>query len=77
MLQELIDIVLVKNKMLFFHSTFFNMDISVSIAYRPFRFETCILEIQMEGSVSQNSFFLGNVEIYEEIMYQKLPVFFT
>ena len=54
MLQELIDIVLGKNKMLFFHSQFLNMDISVNITYRPFRFETCILEIQMEGSVSQN-----------------------
>ena len=31
-----------------------NMDISVSIAHIPFKFETCILEIKIEGSVSQH-----------------------
>ena len=34
------------------------MDISVNIAHTPFRFKTCILEIQIEGSVFQN-FHLG------------------
>ena len=33
---------------------FLNMDILVNIAHTSFRFITCILEIQMEGSVSQN-----------------------
>ena len=41
--------------MCFFHVYFFNMNISVNIADTPFKFETCILEIRMEGSVSQNS----------------------
>ena len=31
-----------------------NMDISVNIAYTPFKFETCIPEIQMEGIMSRN-----------------------
>ena len=39
---------------MFFHVHFMNMDISVNIAHTSFRFETCILEIQMAGSVSQN-----------------------
>ena len=88
MLQEPTDIMLGRNKMLFFSLTIFeqmcwhplmNLDInlgtnaykqtknnhalvqydlttpfSVNIAYGPCRFEKCILEIQMEGSVSQN-----------------------
>ena len=37
------------------HVHFFNMDISVNIAHTSFRFETCILEIQMQGCMSQNS----------------------
>ena len=45
--------------MFFFHVNFLNMDISVNMAHTPFKFETFILEIQMEGSVSQN-FDLGN-----------------
>ena len=40
--------------MCFFHVHFLNMDISVNITHTSFRFETCILEIQMEGSMSQN-----------------------
>ena len=55
------------------------MDISVNIANRPFKFETCILWIQIEGSlfdIRPSDFFLSNVEIYEgKKMYQKLPVF--
>ena len=31
-----------------------NMDISVNIAHTSFRFETCILEIQMQGIMSQH-----------------------
>ena len=34
------------------------MDISVNIAHTPFKSKTCFVEIQMEGSVSQN-FHLG------------------
>ena len=31
-----------------------NMDISVNIAHTSFRFEICMLEIQMQGTMSQN-----------------------
>ena len=41
---ELTDIVLGQDK----------INVSVNIASRPLKFETCILEIQMDGSVSQN-----------------------
>ena len=45
---------------MFFSCTFvFNMDISVNRAHTPFKFEKCILEIQIEGSVSQK-FDLGH-----------------
>ena len=55
------------------------MDISVNITYKPFKSETCILEIQMEGRMSQSfddwpSLYLRNVEIYEEKLPIKLPV---
>ena len=40
--------------MYFFHVNFLNMDISVNITHTSFRFETCILVIWMEGSLSQN-----------------------
>ena len=43
-----------ENKNVFFHVNFVNMDISVNMAHTPLKFETCILEIQMKGSVSQN-----------------------
>ena len=43
-----------QNKIEIFHLYFLNKDFSVTIADSPFKFETCILEIQMEGSVSQN-----------------------
>ena len=38
-----------------FHVHFFNIDNSVNITHTSFRFETCIIEIQMEESVSQDS----------------------
>ena len=43
-----------QNKIEIFHIYFLNKDFSLTIAHRPFEFDTCILEIQMEGSVSQN-----------------------
>ena len=43
-----------QNKIYIFHLNFLNKDFSVTIAHRPFKFETCILDIQMEGSMSQN-----------------------
>ena len=45
--------------MCIFHVHFLNMDISVNMAHTPLKFETCILEIQMEGRMSQN-FDLGH-----------------
>ena len=43
-----------QNKIEIFHLYVLNKDFSVTIAHRSFKFETCILEIQMDGSVSQN-----------------------
>ena len=43
------DIVLGQNKIEIFHLYFLNKDFSVTIAHRPFKFKTCILDIQMEG----------------------------
>ena len=43
-----------KNENLIFHEYFFNMDISLNIPYKHFKFSTSIHKIQMEGSVSQN-----------------------
>ena len=43
-----------KNKRSFFSKHFLNMDISVAIAFSSSKFEMCIHEIHMEGSVSQN-----------------------
>ena len=40
--------------MCFFHVHFFHMDISVNIAHTSFRFETSIIDIQMEESISGN-----------------------
>ena len=31
-----------------------NIDISLPISYKPFKFSTCIHEIWLQGSVSQN-----------------------
>ena len=39
---------------MFFHVHFLNMDILVNITHTSFRFETCILEVQMELIGSQN-----------------------
>ena len=44
-----------KNENLIFHEYFFNMEISLTIPHKAFRFKTCIHEIQMEGSMFQNS----------------------
>ena len=43
-----------KNENLIFHEYFLNMDTSLNIASKPFKFSTYIHKIQMEGSLSQN-----------------------
>ena len=43
-----------KNKKSFFSKHFLNKDISAVIACSSSKFEMCIDEIHMEGSVSQN-----------------------
>ena len=43
-----------KNKKVIFGQLFLNKDISADIPYTPFKFLTCILKIEMQGSVSQN-----------------------
>ena len=43
-----------KNETVFFHKHFLNMDISFNSQYKALKFETCIYELQMEESVSQN-----------------------
>ena len=35
---------------MFFSVHFFNMDISVNMAHTAFKFETCVLNIEMEGN---------------------------
>ena len=70
-----------KNENLFFYQLFFNMDISLPITYKPFKFSTCIHEIWLQGRVSQN-FDLGpsydfmkcrNLNIKK--LDKKLPIF--
>ena len=43
-----------KNGNVIFQQYFFNMDISLAISHKPFKFSACIHEIWMQGSVSQN-----------------------
>ena len=48
------EIVVGKNKIFIFYEYFVNNDMSVAIAHSLMKLSTCIHEIQMEGSVSQN-----------------------
>ena len=50
---EITEIMVRKIKNVIFHGHFFNMDISLPIAYKQLKFSTSIYEIQMQGSVSQ------------------------
>ena len=43
---------------LFLHQHFLNIDISLPISYKPFKFSTCIHDIQVQGCMSQ-ILFLG------------------
>ena len=43
-----------KNENVIFLKHFFNMDISLPIPHKPFKFSAFIHEIWMQGSVSQN-----------------------
>ena len=52
--QEFTEMKVSKNKKSFFSKHFLNMDISAAIALSCSKFEMCIHEIYMEGSVSQN-----------------------
>ena len=52
--QEFTEMNVSKNKKLFFSKHFLNMDISAAIALSCSKFEMCIHEIDVEGSVSQN-----------------------
>ena len=59
------------------------MDISVNNVYKPFKFLTCTLNIQVEGSMSQNFdidprfyFMKMNVEIYEQKINKSFPFFY-
>ena len=52
---EFAEIMVGKNKFDILPTFFFNMDISLLITYKSFKFSTCIHEIWMQGSVSQNS----------------------
>ena len=51
---ELTEIMVGKNENLIFYQLFLNMDISLPITYKSFKFSTCIHEIWMQGSMSQN-----------------------
>ena len=68
----------------FFDKFSLNMDISLNITHKAITFLTCIPEISMQGSVSQNFVLGSNFHFmkcrkkYVENMlkiYQKLPVF--
>ena len=52
--QEFTEMKINRNKKSLFSKHFLNMDISAAIAFSPSKFEMCIHEIHMEGSVSQN-----------------------
>ena len=52
--QEFTEMKVSKNKKSFFSEHFLNKDISAIIAFSSSKFEMCIDEIHMEGSVSQN-----------------------
>ena len=42
-----------KNKIVIFREYFLNMDISLPVPYKPFKFSTCIYEIKMQGRLSR------------------------
>ena len=42
-----------KNENVIFHEYFFNMDISLPVSHKPFKFSTCIYEIQIKEILSQ------------------------
>ena len=52
--QEFTEMKVSKNKKSFFFKHFLNKDISGAIAFSSLKFEMCIHEIHVEGSVSQN-----------------------
>ena len=52
--QEITEMKVSKNKKLFFSKHLLNKDISATIAFSSSKFEMCIHEIHMEGTVSQN-----------------------
>ena len=52
--REFTEIMVGKNIYLIIYQHLFNMDISLPITYKSFKFSTCIHEIWMQGSVSQN-----------------------
>ena len=51
---EITEIMVRKNENVIFHQHFFNIDISLPISCRPFKFSTCIHETLLQGHVSQN-----------------------
>ena len=52
--QEFTKMKVSKNKKMFFSKHFLNMDISAAIALSSSKFEMCIYEICMQGSMSQS-----------------------
>ena len=42
-----------KDENVIFHEYFCNMDISLPVSHKQYKFSTCIYEIQMQGKVSQ------------------------
>ena len=51
---EVTEIMVRKSENVIFHQHFLNIDISLPISYKPFKFSTCIHEIWVQGRVSQN-----------------------
>ena len=51
---EITEIMVRKRENVILYQHFLNIDISLPIPYKPFKFSTCIHEIWVQGSVSQN-----------------------
>ena len=50
---EITEIMVRQNENVIFHEHFLNIDISLTVSYKPFKFSRCIYEIQMQRSFSQ------------------------
>ena len=70
-----------KNRKLVFHQQFLNMNNWLTIPYKPFKFSTLVLKIQMQSRVSQivyfgpSFYFMNSRNLHCKKKYKKLPDF--